>query len=291
MLDRDAARPLLYQPCRFAESATLKFSYRRLVAFIALHLACLGAIWTGVSRTSLALCGAIYAFQVLSVTIGYHRYFAHRAYKTSRVMQLALAVCAQASLQKGALWWAAHHRYHHRHSDKEGDLHSPNDGIFWSYAGWIFHDAAQTTQLDQVKDLAKYAELRLLDRFEYVPALALAAACYAIGGWQGVVVGFLWGTILSHHATFANNCFAHIFGTRPYETGDLSRNNWFLALITFGEGWHNNHHRYPGSARNGFLWWEFDVTYYVLLALEKVGLIWDLREPPRELLAERSRPR
>ena len=271
-------------------SVELKFSYVRLLAFSGLHLGCVAAMWTGISRASLMLCGAVYLFQLLSVTIGYHRYFSHRSYKTSRVMQFVLAFCAQASLQKGVLWWAAHHRYHHRHSDKPDDLHSPNSGIWWSYAGWIFHDSALETRTEEVKDLAKYPELELLNRFEYLPALFLALLCYALGGWPGVVVGFLWATILSHHATFANNCFAHVFGTQPYEAGDRSRNNWFLALITFGEGWHNNHHRYPGSARHGFMWWEIDPTYYALLVLQRLGLIWDLREPPSELLAERMTP-
>jgi stearoyl-CoA desaturase (delta-9 desaturase) len=259
----------------------LGFSYAR---FIALHLLCLAAIWTGVSRRALILCVAVFTFQVLSVTVGYHRYFSHRAYKTSRVMQFLLGFFSQASAQKGVLWWAAHHRFHHRRSDMPDDIHSPKHGIWWSYAGWILHRSSRETRWKEVSDWAKFPELVLLNRFQYTPAILLAALCYAIAGWSGVVVGFLWGTILSYHATFANNCFAHIFGTRRYETTDTSRNNWFLAIITFGEGWHNNHHRYASTARHGFMWWEIDVTYYVLLALSKVGLIWSLRYPPKELL-------
>jgi stearoyl-CoA desaturase (delta-9 desaturase) len=261
-------------------------SYARLLAFAALHVACVAAIWTGIPPSALALCAAVWVFQLLSVTIGYHRYFSHRSFKTSRAMQFVLALCATASLQKGVLWWAAHHRYHHRHSDQHDDIHSPNEGLFWSYAGWIFHDSAVATREDQVKDPLKYPELRFLDRFHFLPSIALAALCYAIGGPAGLVVGYFWATILSHHATFANNCFAHIFGTQPYETGDRSRNNWFLAAITLGEGWHNNHHRYPGSARNGFFWWQIDPTYGVLLLLDAIGLVWDLRQPPPELLTE-----
>jgi stearoyl-CoA desaturase (delta-9 desaturase) len=256
--------------------------------FAALHIACFGAVWTGVPRSALLLCAFVYVFQLLSSTIGYHRYFSHRSFRTSRAFQFVLAICATAGLQKGVIWWAGHHRYHHRHTDKETDIHSPNDGLLWSYAGWIFGDSSVPTRDDQVKDLAKYAELRVLDRIHFVPAIASAAICFAIGGWSGLVVGWLWGTILSHHAAFANNCFAHIFGTQPYATGDRSRNNWFLALITFGEGWHNNHHRYPGSARNGFLRWEIDVTYYVLVLLQRLGLIWDLHAVPAELYAERQ---
>jgi stearoyl-CoA desaturase (delta-9 desaturase) len=263
-------------------------SYVRLGAFAVFHLLGVAAIWTGISRAALALCFGVYAFQVLAVTVGYHRYFSHRSFKTGRVMQVFLAFCAQTSFQKGVLWWAAHHRYHHRHSDKDDDLHSPRHGLWWSYAGWIFDDAATKTDVEQVKDLARYPELRVLDRHWYLPGIVLAIGCYAVAGWSGLVVGFVWGTILSHHATFANNCFAHVFGTRPFETEDLSRNNWFLALITLGEGWHNNHHRYPGSARNGFLWWEIDLTFYVLSLMKTLGLIWDLRSPPEELLAQRT---
>ena len=252
----------------------------RLSAFAASHLVALAAIWTGITPASLLLCAGVFSFQILAVTIGYHRYFSHRAFRTSRAMQLVLAVCAQTSLQKGVLWWAGHHRYHHRHSDQHDDLHSPRHGVWWAYAGWIFDDSTVQPRLEEVRDLVKFPELRFLDRFEYTPGILLALPCFAIAGLPGVVVGFAWGTVLSHHATFANNCFAHIFGTRAYDTDDDSRNNWFLAVITFGEGWHNNHHRYPGAARHGFRWWQIDLTYYVLRVLEKLGLIWDLRQPP-----------
>ncbi|SRR6266542_22110 len=263
------------------EWTRLTFSY---VRFFALHALCFAAIWTGVSVRSLLLFACVYTFQLLSITVGYHRCFSHRAFRTSRVMQFVLAFCSQTSAQKGVLWWSAHHRYHHRHSDQKDDIHSPKDGIWWSYVGWVLSESTRGTKLEQVQDLAKFPELRLLNTFEFTPAMCLAAVCYLIAGWQGVVVGALWGTILSFHATFANNCFAHIFGTRRFQTTDTSRNNWFLALITFGEGWHNNHHRHPGSARNGFFWWEIDVTYYVLWLLDKVGLIWDLRPVPATLL-------
>jgi stearoyl-CoA desaturase (delta-9 desaturase) len=263
-------------------------SHLRLVIFLSAHLIAIGAIWTGVSTSGLLLCAGVFAFQLLAATIGYHRYFSHRSFKTSRAMQAVLAFCAQASLQKGTLWWAALHRYHHRHSDQEDDLHSPKHGLWWSYIGWIFDASVVPTRFDEVPDLSKFPELRLLNRFQYTPGVLLALACFAIGGAQGLVVGFVWGTILSHHAAFANNCFAHIVGTRPYATTDGSRNNWFLAAITFGEGWHNNHHRYPGSARNGFLWWEIDLSFYALLALEKLGLVWDLRMPPSELVESRG---
>jgi len=259
------------------EWARLTFSYAR---FFALHLMCFAAIWTGVSVKALILCACIYTFHILSVTCGYHRYFSHRSFKTSRVFQFILGFCSQTSAQKGVLWWAAHHRFHHRHSDMKDDIHSPKDGIWWSYCGWILSESTRNTRLAHVEDLAKYPELRLLNYFTYTPVVILAVAVYFFMGWQGVVVGWLWGTILSYHATFCNNCFAHIFGSRRYNTTDTSRNNWLLAFVVLGEGWHNNHHRYPSSARNGFFWWEIDITYYVLWLMSKVGLIWDLRPVP-----------
>jgi stearoyl-CoA desaturase (delta-9 desaturase) len=270
-----------------ASAAPPRLSLWRVGVFAAFHLLALAAIWTGVSGRALVACFAVFSFQLLSATIGYHRYFAHRAFQTSRVMQLVLALCAQASVQKGVLWWAAHHRYHHRHSDQDDDIHSPKHGLVWSYVGWIFYDTAQAVRTEQISDLLKYRELRVVDRWPFAPGIALAIVCYLALGWQGLVVGFVWATILSHHVTFANNCFAHIFGSRRYDTDDRSRNNWFLAAVTYGEGWHNNHHRYPGAARHGFMWWEIDLTYYVLLLLKAVGLIWSLRDPPPELLAER----
>jgi stearoyl-CoA desaturase (delta-9 desaturase) len=259
----------------------------RAAVFALFHLGALAAIWTGVTARSLVMCAALTVFQVLGSTVGYHRYFSHRSFKTSRPMQFVLAFWAQMSLQKGVLWWAALHRYHHRNSDRPSDLHSPKQGVWWSYMGWIFDDATVPTRFDLVMDLAKYPELRWLDKWPHAPGVLLGIACYLVGGWPGAIVVFLWANILSHHVAFANNCFAHIFGKRVYETTDTSRNNWFLAIFTLGEGWHNNHHRYPGSARNGFLWWEIDLTYYVLLGFAKLGLIWDLRKPPQHILDER----
>jgi stearoyl-CoA desaturase (delta-9 desaturase) len=269
-----------------AESGRLSLFW--LGVFGLLHALCAAALWTGVTRRALVLCAVVYLFQMLAITAGYHRYFSHRAFKTSRLMQFVLALCAQSSMQKGVLWWAGHHRYHHQHSDQDDDIHSPKDGIWQSYAGWIFYDTMDATRLDRVGDLARYPELCWLNRYHFVPTVLLAIVCFATAGWSGLVVGYLWPTILTHHATFANNCFAHVFGTRRYDTGDLSRNNWVLAAILLGEGWHNNHHRYAGSARHGFQPWEVDVTYYVLLLLARLGLVWDLRTPPPEVLMERT---
>ncbi|MEN3973710.1 acyl-CoA desaturase [Emcibacter sp. SYSU 3D8] len=248
--------------------------------FIAAHLACFAAIWTGVSVADLALCAGLYAARMFGVTGGYHRYFSHKTYKTSRVMAFILGFLAQSSAQRGILWWAGTHRHHHRFSDGPEDVHSPVRRSFvYSHVGWIFSDRYDTTDLSLVPDLAKYPELLWLERHPYLPALISGFVVWLLAGWSGLVVGFMWSTVLCWHATFAINSLAHVHGKRRYVTGDQSRNNWWLALLTFGEGWHNNHHHYQGSARQGFRWYEIDISYYVLRAMSAVGLVWDLRLP------------
>lgn len=251
------------------------------VPFVLAHLACLAALWTGVSTADLALAAGLYALRMFGVTAGYHRYFSHRTFKTGRVFQFILAFIAQSSAQSGILWWAAHHRHHHRFSDTEQDVHSPVLRSFWyAHVGWIFLDRYGETDLAAVPDLAKFPELVWLDRHPYLPATLLALAVWAAAGWSGLVVGFFFSTVAVWHATFAINSLAHVIGRRRYLTADQSRNNWWLALITFGEGWHNNHHHYQGAARQGFRWYEIDVTYYLLKGLAALRLVGDLRVPP-----------
>lgn len=250
------------------------------IPFILAHVACLAAIWTGVSVADLLLCAGLYAARMFGVTGGYHRYFSHKTYKTSRPMAFILGFLAQSSAQRGILWWAGTHRHHHRFSDGPEDVHSPVRRSFvYSHVGWIFSDRYDTTDLSLVPDLAKYPELRWLDRHPYLPAIISGFAVWLLAGWSGLVVGFLWSTVLCWHATFAINSLAHVHGSRRYVTGDQSRNNWWLALLTFGEGWHNNHHHYQGSVRQGFRWYEIDISFYVLRAMAAVGLVWDLRMP------------
>jgi stearoyl-CoA desaturase (Delta-9 desaturase) len=192
------------------------------------------------------------------------------------------------SVQKGPLWWAAHHRRHHTYSDQEGDIHSPVlRGLWWSHVGWILSARYDKTDLDAIPDMARYPELRWLDRFHIVPPVLLAVALYQWGGAVMLVWGFFVSTTVLYHGTFVINSLAHVFGTRRFETGDESRNNLWLALITMGEGWHNNHHRYPGSERQGFYWWEIDMSHYILKALSYVGVVWNLRVPPISLFAGR----
>lgn len=264
--------------------------YPNTIAFILVHLVPIAAIWTGVTTTSVVLAVVLYVVRMFGITAGYHRYFSHRSFKTSRLVQFLFAALAMSSAQKSALWWAALHRHHHRHSDLEEDVHSPlHRGFFYSHVGWIFDKKHADTRVDEVPDLTKYPELRFLDRYQLVPAIALGILCYFIDGWSGVVIGFFASTVVLYHGTFFINSLAHVYGDQRYVTGDTSRNNWWLAVITLGEGWHNNHHAYQRSTRQGFRWYEFDPTYYALKAMSWVGLVWDLGEPPREVVRNERR--
>jgi stearoyl-CoA desaturase (Delta-9 desaturase) len=235
--------------------------------------------------TWVALAAATYAVRMFAITAGYHRYFAHRSYRTSRAFQLVLAVLGGASAQKGALWWAAHHRDHHRYSDGPDDVHSPlRHGFWWSHVGWILSRRHHGTKLERVKDLARYPELRFLDRFRLLPPVALGAGLFLAGGWPAVLWGFFVSTVVLWHATFAINSLAHVVGRRRYETGEGSRNSFALALVTFGEGWHNNHHFYPASSSQGFYWWELDLSFLALRGLEGLRLVSDLRRPPPRVI-------
>jgi stearoyl-CoA desaturase (delta-9 desaturase) len=255
------------------------------IPFVLVHVACLAAIWTGVTAQALAICAVLYVARMFGVTAGYHRYFSHKSYRTSRVFQFLLACLAQSTWQRGAIWWAAKHRHHHKHSDTPDDVHSPRHrGFVYSHLGWIFTAQHDGTDFDAVPDLTKYPELVWLEKHDKIPGLVLAIAAWAIGGWPGLVVGFFWSTVLTYHGTFMINSLAHVHGKQRYVTGDDSRNNWWLAIITLGEGWHNNHHAYMASTRQGFRWWEFDPTYYALRALSWARIVWDLNEPPEAIV-------
>jgi stearoyl-CoA desaturase (delta-9 desaturase) len=264
--------------------------YPSTIAFILVHLACFGIIWTGVTTRALVLCIALYLIRMFAVTAGYHRYFSHRSYKTSRVGQFILGFLCQTTAQKGILWWAAQHRHHHKHSDLVSDVHSPrHHGFLFSHVGWIFSRQRGEADYSQVSDLTRFPELVWLDRFQNLPALLLAVGCWLYAGLPGLFLGFFLSTVLLYHGTFMINSMAHVIGKQRYVTGDDSRNNWWLALITLGEGWHNNHHHYMSSTRQGFRWWEIDPTYYALKALSWVGIVWDLRDPPPEVVRNEQR--
>jgi stearoyl-CoA desaturase (delta-9 desaturase) len=265
---------------------TKLLSWLKNVPFVAMHLSCLAVFFVSPDWLALVLFGAFYFVRTFGISAGYHRYFSHRSYKTSRPFQFMMAWLGCAALQKGPLWWAAHHREHHRHTDTPEDPHSPIARSFWwSHIGWVLSANYDETNWPAIKDWAQYPELRWLNRFHWVPGLTLAGLCWLIDGWSGLVWGFLLSTVVLYHTTFAVNSFCHLWGSRRYATTDASRNNLWVALLTLGEGWHNNHHHYQSSANQGFFWWEIDVSYYLIKLLGFAGLVWDIRKPAQHALA------
>jgi stearoyl-CoA desaturase (delta-9 desaturase) len=255
------------------------------VPFIAVHVvAVVGACLVGFHWWYVAVALASYYLRMFFVTAGYHRYFSHRAFKTSRWFQFVIAFMAETSAQKGVLWWAAHHRDHHKFSDTPEDIHSPKQhGLWWAHVGWIVSRKHNKTKLDRVKDLAQYPELRWLNQHFYVPTVAYAVALFLVGGAPLLMWGYFVSTVLLWHGTFTINSLTHVFGKVRYPSNDESKNSWILAIVTCGEGWHNNHHYYQSTANQGFFWWEVDFSYYALKAMSWLGLVWDLRTPPRHV--------
>lgn len=275
-----------------------KQNYGWLVStpFFAVHVAAIvGVAILGWSWTGFALAIGLYYLRMFGVTGGYHRYFSHRTYRTSRWFQFVLAWLAQSSLQKGALWWAAHHRDHHKYSDTKLDPHSfREEGFWWSHVGWILSKDTEETDFKKISDMARYPELRWLNHYHLVPGVLLAVGLWLVGSWHALVWGFFVSTTLLWHGTFSINSLCHWWGRRRYATTDDSKNSFLLALVTMGEGWHNNHHYYQRSTAQGFFWWEIDPTFYILWALSKVGIVWDLQKPPQSVRdgnIEAGRPR
>lgn len=275
-----------------------EIDWLRALPFILLNLSCLLVFWVGWSYVAVLTAFIFYLVRIFSVTGFYHRYFSHKTYQTNRFWQFVFAVLGNSAVQRGPLWWASHHRQHHLSSDEPADAHSPvQHGFWWSHIGWILSKKHYYYNPERVRDLSRYPELVFLDRYDglvptltfifflltgyflnkFVPSLHTSAA-------QMLVWGFSISTIALFHTTVSINSLSHVFGNKRFVTKDNSRNNWFLALLTFGEGWHNNHHHYPASARQGFMWWEIDITYYGLKLLEKCGIIWDLRGVPKSVL-------
>ncbi|HEX7630803.1 MAG TPA: acyl-CoA desaturase [Lacunisphaera sp.] len=277
----------------------------RCLPFVVLHLGCLGVIWTGWSWFAVGVAVALYFIRMFFVTGMSHRYFSHRSYSTSRFGQFVFAVCVGTTVQRGALWWAYHHRHHHQHSDEPEDVHSPHvHGFLWSHIGWITSRRNFPTDYTKVRDLAKFPELVFLNRFDLLVPLLLAASLYLLGdflavaapalhtsGAQLLVWGFFVSTTVLFHGTACINSLAHLWGNRRFATSDDSRNSLILSLITLGEGWHNNHHRYMSATRQGFYWWELDVTYHLLKMLSWTGLIWGFKEVPASIYHEAEQNR
>lgn len=281
------------------QSSRRTVNWIRVMPFLAVHIACLCVYWVGWSPVALGVCLFLFWLRMFAITAFYHRYFSHRSFKTNRSWQFVFAVIGASAAQRGPLWWASHHRKHHKHSDQKDDLHSPNQGFLWSHMGWFTCEDAFDTDYSVIKDWAKFPELRFINRFDILVPFLLAVSLYGFGellasyapnlattGWQMVIWGFFISTVLLAHATFTINSLCHTWGKRRFKTDDHSRNNFWLALLTLGEGWHNNHHRFAVSARQGFYWWEIDISYYILKLMSKVGIVYDLNPVPSRILKE-----
>jgi stearoyl-CoA desaturase (Delta-9 desaturase) len=292
------------KPADGADQQSERLDWARALPFWAIHLACLLVFFVGWSWLAVSIAVFLYALRVFTLTAFYHRYFAHRTFKTWRIVQFVFAAIGTSSVQRGPLWWAAHHRHHHVHSDDPEDLHSPRQkGVLWAHMCWFLTPRAEHTNIKIIPDFARYPEIRLLDRFDLVVPVLLAAALYGLGalvqwqapdsgvtGMQLLVWGFFISTVAVYHVTYLVNSATHLYGTRRYKTKDDSRNSMIIALLTFGEGWHNNHHYYPNSTRQGFFWWEIDISYYVLRFMSLLGLVWDLRPVPKRILHPAPKP-
>jgi stearoyl-CoA desaturase (delta-9 desaturase) len=262
---------------------------------ILVHLGALAVFLVGISPVAVLVAALTYAVRMFGITGWFHRYFSHRSFKTSRPVQFLFALITTASVQRGPLWWAAHHRDHHAHTDTEKDVHSPrHQGFWWSHMGWFIEPQNLQTREERIQDFRRFPELRWLNDNDLLVSVLFAVLLWCLGlvlnlvapelgtsSWQMLVWGFFVSTTLLYHATYSVNSVCHVFGSRRFATDEDSRNNLLVALATFGEGWHNNHHAYPRSARQGFRWWEIDMTFYALWAMQRLGLIWDLQPAPK----------
>lgn len=274
-----------------------KINWPSGLPFILLHLGVAFVFWTGFSWTALAALVITYSLRILAITAGFYRYFSHRTFRTSRPFQFVLAWLGTSAAQKGPLWWTAHH---HKHADTDKNVLSPVQRSFgWSHVGWILSNSFKDTNYEMVKDLKKVPELKLLNKYHLIPPIQLAIGTFVTGellnyyfpslgtsGFQLLIYGFIISTVLLYCSTFTVNSLAHVFGKRRFETTNNSRNNWFISLITLGEGWYNNQHRSPSSERQAFYWWEFDFSHYALKVLSWFNIVRDLRVPPKRVFAK-----
>jgi len=288
-----------------SDNLTDKINWIQSIPVLSMHILCLGVFFVGFSWVAFGVCILFYWIRAFGITGVYHRYFAHKTYKTSRIFQFFLALLGTSAAQMGPLWWAGHHRKHHRYSDTDRDVHSPvRKSFYWAHIGWILSSQYIHTDHGVIQDFARYPELRFLNRFHMLVPAVLATFMFWLGeflalrfpslqtsGLQMLIWGFFISTVFLYHCTFLVNSLAHVWGSRRFETSDESRNNLLISILTLGEGWHNNHHRYPQSERQGFYWWEIDVTHYILSALARLNLVWDLQVPPKHVYDEALRLR
>ena len=276
-------RPVWYRVTRIALS---------LSPLLAVHFALVAIPFVEFTWWSVLAIFVVTRIVGLGVTVGLHRYFSHHSFKTSRGFQFLLAFAGCTALQKGPLWWAIHHRLHHRHSDRPDDPHSPVVSGFWyGHVGWLFSRDLMNPDPTVVRDLTRYPELVWLDRFWMLPGLLLAATAYALLGMNGLLYGYCLSVVFVFQVTFAVNSIGHLWGPQRDATGEGSRNNMLLGYLAMGDGWHNNHHRAPSSARHGFAWYELDIAYQFIKFLNLVGLAWDVKQPPTSIMRTPSENR
>jgi len=295
LLPRDIGPPMTTPaptvPHRYTNVHMRDLSWNFVVPFMIVHLGCFAAIWTGVHKETLIAAFVLYALRMFGITAGYHRLYSHRSYHIpSKALRCVMWFLATSSAQRHVRWWASHHRHHHRTSDSPSDLHSPRQSGFWSHMGWQYHRGAAQWNDDVLRDFDKaFPELKTIDPYAWVSPLALAALCALIWGGEGAAVVFCWSTVANWHVTFTINSINHVWGTRPFDTSDDSRNNPLLGLLSFGEGWHNNHHAFQSSCRQGHTWWQIDITWMILKVGEKMGLVTKMKVPPARAMARWGR--
>jgi stearoyl-CoA desaturase (delta-9 desaturase) len=278
-----------------------------LIPFLALLVGVVLLARSSVGRIELMLLLGMYWTSHIGAGLGFHRYFSHRSFQTTKSFRALLAILGSMAAQGPVMQWAATHRRHHQFSDREGDPHSPYVhapglwnrlcAVWHAHVGWLFKPQVNDWVL-YVPELVKDKMLMRINRLYFVwvlLGLAIPAAfgMWLIGGWRGAFDGFLWGGLiriaLGHHSIWSVNSMCHLFGTRPYRSNDNSRNNFFLAIAVFGDGWHNNHHAFPSSAFHGLSWWQIDLHGYFLRLLGLFGLAWDIKRPSSSALKQKQR--
>ena len=271
-----------------------KLSLLVSLPFISVHIGALFALTISPSPFALFMVFLMYFIRMFGITAGFHRFFSHKTFKTSRAFQFILAYLATSSAQMGPIWWASHHRHHHKYTDEIEDPHTPTlKGFFWAHVGWIMSPSNVPTKEEYVGDLKRFPELIFLDKYHYLASFSMAVSLFALGeymalnhsqyGTNGIELlmwGFFVSTVILYHATFTVNSVCHVIGYRTYDTKDGSVNNWLVAILTLGEGWHNNHHAFPNSERQGHKWYQIDICHYILWSLSKIGIVWDIRDVP-----------
>ncbi len=273
-------RPLRFNTSRSNDPGNKRFNWLIASFILLLHVGAVAALFF---FTWNALFVAIFLYWLtcgLGVGIGYHRLLTHRSFKTPKWLEYVITICAATAVEGGPLLWVATHRMHHQFSDAEGDPHSPRDGKFWAHIGWILVGNALRQDADTldryVPDLQQDKFHVWITEYHFVPTLVLGTILFAIGGLPFLLWGVFFRTVFGLHATFLVNSATHIWGSRPFVTRDRSTNLWWIALLTFGDGWHNNHHAFPVSARHGLRWYEIDFNWYLILFLKQIGLASEL---------------